>query len=62
LFTVNAETPVSYFPLPTPGMMSPNVLCWKSACSPSRAATALNRSMSKPTMVLPSELRNSAGA
>src|SRR6476660_5107714 len=59
---VNDDTPTSYLPEPTPGMMSPNGAEVNSAFRPSFCATALNRSTSKPTTVLPSVSMNSAGA
>jgi hypothetical protein len=59
---VNDDTPASYLPDWTPGMMSANLEGCHSVCRPSLAATALNRSTSKPTTVLPSVSRNSLGA
>src|SRR4051812_25614645 len=60
--TVNEETPTLYFPLLTPGMMLSNVADCHWVVRPSFAATALNRSTSKPMTVLPSASRNSLGA
>src|SRR5438270_1562546 len=62
LFTVNDETPASYFPEPTPAMIESNPAVWNSALRPSFCATRLNRSTSKPWMVDPSAATNSLGA
>src|SRR6266511_3886366 len=59
---VNDETPALYLPEFTPGMILPNVADCHSVVRPSLAATALNRSTSKPITVLPSVSRNSLGA
>src|SRR4030095_386370 len=59
---VNDDTPNSYLPDWRPGMMSANLDGWYSVFRPSLAATALNRSTSQPTTVLPSGSRNSFGA
>src|SRR6188768_3719510 len=60
--TVNDETPTVYLPEVTPGMIASNFADCHSAVRPSFCATALNRSTSKPTTVLPSASRNSFGA
>ncbi len=60
--TVNDETPISYLPDETPGMIASNGAGVNDALSPSLAATALNRSTSNPITVLPSLSRNSLGA
>ncbi len=60
--TVNDETPTVYFPDSTPAMIVPKSADWYFAVSPSFDITALNRSMSKPSTVLPSPARNSLGA
>src|SRR6476469_5378612 len=59
---VNDETPTSYLPEEMPGMIEPNGVGTNVALSPSFAATARNRSTSKPIAVLPSLARNSFGA
>jgi hypothetical protein len=59
---VNDEIPISYFPESTPVMIESNLADCHSVFSPSLAATALNRSTSKPTIVFPSVSRNSLGA
>src|SRR5213078_3103057 len=59
---VNDDTPSSYLPDCTPGMMSSNFADCQSVFRPSFAATALNRSTSNPMTVLPSVSRNSLGA
>src|SRR5213078_179483 len=53
---VNDDTPSSYLPDCTPGMMSSNFADCQSVFRPSFAATALNRSTSNPMTVLPSVL------
>src|SRR5512133_166513 len=58
---VNDETPISYLPDETPGMIAPNGAGLNEALRPSVAATALNRSMSTPMTVFPSLSRNSLG-
>src|SRR5689334_5115264 len=62
LLMVNDETPISYLPDDTPGMIALNGAGENFAFRPSLAATALNRSTSKPMTVLPSLARNSLGA
>src|SRR6266498_405311 len=59
---VNDETPTSYFQDSTPGMIASNLADVHWVVRPSLAATALNRSTSKPMTVLPSVSRNSLGA
>src|SRR5260370_35029412 len=59
---VNDDTPTSYLAVSTPAMMLPNGAVTNCAVSPSFAATALNTSTSKPSIVLPSAARNSLGA
>jgi len=59
--TVNDETPASYLPDWRPGMIASNTADSYSVFRPSLAATALNRSTSKPMTVLPSVSRNSFG-
>src|SRR5690349_14258739 len=59
---VNEETPTSYLPEVTPRMMVSKPAFWNWALRPSLAATALKRSTSMPTMVLPSVSMNSLGA
>src|SRR5512139_3166734 len=59
---VKEDTPISYFPDCMLGMRLGNGAETYFVLSPSFAATALNRSMSKPTTVLPSAARNSLGA
>src|SRR2546430_1771286 len=59
---VNEDTPSSYLPDCTPGMMSSNFADCQSVFRPSLLATALNRSTSNPMTVLPSVSRNSLGA
>src|SRR6266508_2549166 len=53
---VNDETPTSYFPDSTPGMIASNLADVHWVVRPSLAATALNRSTSKPMSILPSAL------
>src|ERR1043165_6619992 len=62
LLIVKEETPAAYFLLVTPGMMLSNLADCHSVVRPSFWATALNRSTSKPSTVLPSVARNSLGA
>src|SRR3954447_8544649 len=59
---VKEETPTVYLPELTPGMMLSNVADCHSVVRPSFAATALNRSTSKPITVLPSVSTYSLGA
>src|SRR5262245_8880224 len=59
---VNEDTPALYLPDATPVMMESNFADCHSVLRPSLAATALNRSTSKPWTVLSSEARNSLGA
>ena len=61
LLIVNDETPISYLPEDTPGMIALNGAGLNSAFSPSLAATALNRSTSKPMTVLPSLVEELVG-
>ncbi len=61
LVTVNEEMPISYF-APTAGMIESKFAVSGSAFSPNTPAKAFAMSTSKPTGVLPSEARNSAGA
>src|SRR3954471_12625012 len=58
---VNDETPASYLPEPTPAMMESKGAVSNCAFRPSFCATRVNRSTSKPTIVLPSSAMNSAG-
>ena len=51
--TVNDETPTVYLPELTPGMIASNFADCHSVVRPSFWATALNRSTSKPMIVLP---------
>src|SRR6476469_6185245 len=59
---VKLETPMSYLPLVTPRMIVGKPAGTYSVLRPSLAATALNRSMSKPSTVLPSVASISLGA
>ena len=61
LVTVKEEMPMSYLE-PTDGIIESNVEETVFSFSPNTAASALDRSTSKPTGVLPSSARNSAGA
>src|SRR5690606_12934786 len=58
---VNDETPTSYSPDWTPGMMLPNGAGTHSTVRPSLAATAANSSTSQPTAVFPPVSRYSLG-
>ncbi len=58
---VNEETPMSYLE-PMAGMIESKFAVCGSALSPKMFAMALTKSTSKPTGVLPSSARNSAGA
>src|SRR5262245_12072352 len=58
---VNDETPMSYLPDVTPGMIASNGADTHCVLMPSFPATALKRSTSKPITVLPSVSRNSLG-
>src|SRR3954452_3969710 len=60
--TVNDETPTLYLPEVTPGMIASNLADSHCVVRPSFCATALNRSTSKPMIVLPSASRYSLGA
>ena len=61
LVTVNDEMPISYLD-PTDGMIESKFAVSGSASRPNTCAKALAMSTSKPTGVLPSSARNSAGA
>src|SRR5450631_1460584 len=62
LLIVKLETPMSYLPLSTPAMIVSKPAGWYTTLTPSFCATALNRSTSMPSTVLPSAFRNSLGA
>src|SRR3954471_4238974 len=57
----NDDIPSSYLPPWMPGMMPGKALFWNSAVSPSFCATAVPRSMSMPSIVVPSGPVNSVG-
>ena len=59
--TVNDEMPMSYL-APTAGIIESKFAVSGSASRPNTPASALAMSTSKPTGVLPSAARNSAGA
>ena len=61
LVTVNDEMPMSYL-APTAGIIESKFAVSGSASRPNTPASALAMSTSKPTGVLPSAARNSAGA
>ena len=61
LVTVNDEMPMSYL-APTAGIIESKFAVSGSASRPNTPARALAMSTSKPTGVLPSAARNSAGA
>src|SRR4051812_15004284 len=62
LLIVKEETPTSYFCDPTPAMIESNDAVSNLAFRPSFCATRVNRSTSKPSIVVPSAARNSLGA
>ena len=59
---VNELTPTSYLPESTPRMIESNGALTNFASRPSFVATAVKRSTSMPSTVLPSSPRNSFGA
>ena len=59
---VNDETPASYLPEPTPAMIESNGAVSNFAFEAELLGDQVNRSTSKPMIVLPSSARNSLGA
>src|ERR1035437_7914897 len=56
LLMVKLETPMSYLPLSTPAMIVSKPAGWYTTLTPSFWATALNRSTSLPSTILPADL------